>query len=122
MRYAIDKKPIKYTTIRFPAGENKTYKAIAEKENDVIYDWRELIYQMAKDYRKLYHEDDFLLNLATANPQYPDGHTGYEQYYVDMEGFWRELYNPFEREEDEKRNPLEIYNPEDYDTTTHWAK
>jgi len=33
---------------------------------------------MALDYRKYYHDDDFLYNLAQANPQYPDGHTGYE--------------------------------------------
>ena len=23
-----------------------------------------------------------------------DGTTGYESYYTDMEGFWRDLYNP----------------------------
>lgn len=25
---------------------------------------------------------------------YPNGYTGYEQYYIDMEGFWRQLYCP----------------------------
>ena len=69
-----------------------------------IVDWREIIYQMAKDYRKYYHSDDnFLFNIAQNNlDYYPSGKTGYEQYYIDMEGFWRDLYNP---------NPdIEFYN------------
>ena len=57
-------------------------------------DWRELIYQMALDYRKLGHSDDFLYDLFQANPSFVNGKTGYEQYYIDLEGFWRELYNP----------------------------
>lgn len=57
-------------------------------------DWRELIYQMALDYRKLGHTDDFLYDLYQANPHFINGKTGYEQYYIDLEGFWRELYNP----------------------------
>jgi hypothetical protein len=36
---------------------NKPYRV------DEGCDWRELIYQMALDYRKLYHDDDFLYNL-----------------------------------------------------------
>jgi hypothetical protein len=76
---------------------------------------------MAKDYRKCYHNDDFLINVAQANPQYPTGRTGYEQYYIDMEGFWREIYNKFEREEDNQRNVLEKYDKEDY-LENGWAK
>lgn len=39
------------------------------------------------------------ISLTTAikdqNPFfYPSGYTGYEQYYVDLEGFWRQIYNP----------------------------
>ena len=64
------------------------------------WDWRELIYQMALDYRKHNHDDDFLLNLADANPNhYPTGKTGYEPYYIDLEAFWRELYNPSPEEQ-----------------------
>ena len=83
MRYAIDRKPT-------------TYKSLIDKKTYSIdkWDWREIIYRMALDYRKYYHDDDFLYNLSKANPQYPDGHTGYEQYYTDLEGFWRTLYNP----------------------------
>lgn len=85
MRYAIDHKPTKYHSLL----DDKDYTT-----DD--WDWRELIYRMALDYRKYYHNDDFLYNLAQANPQYPDGHTGYEQYYTDLEGFWRLLYSPLE--------------------------
>jgi hypothetical protein len=36
-----------------------------------------------------------LFKVATANKEiYPTGETGYEQYYIDMFSFWRELYNP----------------------------
>ena len=64
-----------------------------------LVDWREIIYQMAIDYRKHYHEDDFLINLNDNNilnnrPLYEGGRTGYEQYYIDMEGFWRQVFNP----------------------------
>jgi hypothetical protein len=45
---------------------------------------------MAKDYRKWNHLDNFEVLIAKANPDlYPRGKTGYEQYYVDLEGFWR---------------------------------
>ena len=83
MRYAIDRKPT-------------TYKSLIDKKTYSIdkWDWREIIYRMALDYKRYYHDDDFLYNLSKSNPQYPDGHTGYEQYYTDLEGFWRTLYNP----------------------------
>ena len=60
-----------------------------------FYDWRELIYQMAKDYTKYGHLDDFQQRVARENPDaFPNGITGYEQYYTDLEGFWRQIYNP----------------------------
>lgn len=71
------------------------------------YDWRELIYQMALDYYKCGQDEDFRMRLAQANPQFPLGYTGYEQYYVDMQGFWRQLYDP---------NPEAIY--EEIDAST----
>lgn len=89
MRYAIDEKPQKYHSLI----DDKDYTTDE-------YDWRELIYRMALDYRKYYHDDDFLYNIAQANsrwedgPLYITGRTGYEQYYIDMEGFWRLLYDP----------------------------
>ena len=58
-------------------------------------DWRELIYQMALDYQKHHLDEDYYIKLSNLNyGNYQNGKTGYEQYYVDMEGFWRQLYNP----------------------------
>ena len=83
------------------------------KHNAQLHDWRELIYQMAKDYRRYNHNlgiegDEFFLDLSDRNPWYPTGKTGYEQYYIDLEGFWRELYDPF---------PTDLAK---YDPITHW--
>ena len=73
-----------------------------------IVDWREIIYQMALDYYALNHDDNFHLNLFHNNDltefNVPriysiDGRTGYEQYYHDIEGFWRTLYVPLEERE-----------------------
>ena len=105
MRYAIDTKPIQYTSIQVADEEveeynqkyntnlkgqiSKTYSTI---ENSAV-DWREIIYQMALDHFKYGHLDDFELKLQEANPnEYPTGLTGYEQYYTDLLGFWRQLY------------------------------
>lgn len=77
-------------------------------ENNLkLVDWREIIYQMALDYfkysnadtedkkSKLPVQDVFLQRVRENNPlQYPSGYTGYEQYYTDLQGFWRQLYNP----------------------------
>jgi hypothetical protein len=50
---------------------------------------------MAKDYYKYAHIlDDFEYRLIQANPQYPTGKTGYENYYIDLISFWRDLYDP----------------------------
>lgn len=63
--------------------------------NYQIVDWREIIYQMAVDYYKYNTQDDFLSLIREKNIRYyPSGYTGYEQYYQDMEGFWRDtLYD-----------------------------
>ena len=83
MRYAIDLKPTSY----------KSFDGIEYKIDN--YDWRELIYQMAKDYYKHSGEEDFAMRLAEMNfPNYPTGKTGYESYYQDLQGFWRDIYNP----------------------------
>lgn len=142
LRYAIDKKPTYYKTLRGDAygttmfrdqirdeitkevhremdivindNPNFTYindgmdynetinRRVKEKLKDIIIvDWREIIYQMAIDYRRFNHCDDFGLKVQEVNGKqfdgkyiYPRGVTGYEQYYVDMEGFWRQIYCP----------------------------
>ena len=101
-RYAIDKKPIFYKNfdgICYVADKN-LYNTILNQNfynNDLLsfVDWREIIYQMSIDYYNHNHEDDFLYILAKNNQNYyPNGITGYERYYVDLNGFWRDLYNP----------------------------
>ena len=50
---------------------------------------------MALDYYRYNMLSDFELRLAEANKDYyPSGRTGYESYYSDMQGFWRQLYYP----------------------------
>lgn len=121
LRYAIDKKPTYYKTLRGDAYGTTTFidqirnqitkeahkeetinRRIEEKLKDIIIvDWREIIYQMAIDYRRFNHCDDFGLKVQEVNGKqfdgkyiYPRGITGYEQYYVDIEGFWRQIYCP----------------------------
>lgn len=96
LRYAIDTKPSYYKSYN---GIIYTTQEI-DDENVHVCDWRELIYQMALDYRQHNHDDDFLIRIRENNGvddegewRYPTGYTGYEQYYVDMEGFWRQLYD-----------------------------
>lgn len=66
-----------------------------------IVDWREIIFQMAKDYYLHNHDDDYEIMLNRNNTisqfnirLFEHGRTGYEQYYHDIEGFWRLLYAP----------------------------
>ena len=115
MRYAIDKKPLRYQQIYFNESdrdyaENKyvveqyntrygTTLALRTQDEAKLFtaetsDWREVIYQMALDYYKYNMLDNFELLVARYNPEYPTGQTGYEKYYIDLQGFWRQLYNP----------------------------
>ena len=56
---------------------------------------------MSVDFYKHGQDENFLYNIIDANKAdglYTDGTTGYEQYYLDLNGFWRELYNPENKE------------------------
>ena len=107
LRYAIDLKPTSYTQILVEEGNsdidtyNEKYGTSLKCQPDPKtfsvsdgWDWREIIYQMALDYYKYNHLDDFEIRLIKANPQYQTGQTGYEAYYIDLQGFWRQLYDP----------------------------
>jgi hypothetical protein len=48
---------------------------------------------------------------------YPTGRTGYEQYYIDLSSFWRDLYDPHITSSDE--NYDDYYHGEN---NTHWNK
>lgn len=73
MRVAIDEKPSIYKN--YVSNEYEGSLPTDAKRRD----WRELIYQMALDSMNGYHKGE---------------RTGYEQYYADLLGFWRQLYNP----------------------------
>lgn len=85
IRYAIDKKPVFY---KRTDGEEKEYNV----NNGV--DWREIIYQMADDYFTNHTlGNQFYKKLIENNPNCINGNTGYEQYYTDIYGFWRNIYD-----------------------------
>lgn len=109
MRYAIDKKPVYYKALN---GEEYYTNQYINANEQYVVDWREIIYQMALDYfagqgcslenpvflsdsnYSLTDPDQFLYEVGKRNPEYyPTGYTGYEQYYTDMQGFWRQLYD-----------------------------
>ena len=105
MRMAIDDKPQYYKSFNGVAYYTKNIsQKITKNDNDcLVGDWREIIYQMALDYYKNNSQDDFYVKLRQNNTikingeitqLYPDGRTGYERYYTDMEAFWRQLYIP----------------------------
>ena len=122
LRCAIDEKPEKY--ISFDGTEYSTE----------LWDWRELIYQMALDYLNHNHDDDFEVILYRNNPSYKFGRTGYEQYYEDLVGFWRYLYNPFPPTEEDYNKQVyfsladavkaynEIYITDATDDTLYWNR
>lgn len=114
-RYAIDKKPMYYKTLQgkvyYTKDYSQNYQIPNNNDNYLLVDWRELIYQMALDYfaaqgcsknnplliegGQMIHPENMLYEIGRRNPTYfPTGYTGYEQYYTDLQGFWRQLYNP----------------------------
>lgn len=103
-QYVNQGKPVYIYNPKFPTMESLTEEEMAlfeaEWAEDVknlqyaCVDWREIIYQMALDYYQHNEEENFLSTLANNNSSYPSGMTGYEQYYIDLQGFWRQLYNP----------------------------
>ena len=80
------------------------YKDLKDEDGKpvlVITEWREIIYQMALDYYAYNQLNNFSSRIIEANKdiddksfKYLDGTTGYEQYYTDIQGFWRQLYDP----------------------------
>ncbi len=114
------------------------------EEKYFIVDWREIIYQMALDYYQHNHDDDFEVQLQMNNHKvfyknifdknnsliktdaveyrpYERGRTGYEQYYHDIEGFWRLLYAPKDflddYTEDQSKYPNQVVNIENFYST-----
>ena len=124
-RYAIDKKPTQYRSL--PYYKDGVLNE-SHKYTTTDYDWRELIYQMAIDFYRHNQESDYLLKLEEYNPEFIDGKTGYEQYYSDLQGFWRQLYNPMKTDNDKllaEIGGFEYYNSEGSDgkgNDAYWNK
>ena len=79
-------------------------------DNHACVDWREIIYQMACDYREYNNQVDYYNRLKDNNKHLVrNGQTGYEKYYTDLEGHWREIYNP-KPPAIYTREPFEIIN------------
>ena len=119
-RYAIDIKPEEYRSIEITEDDISGYNAAHSESpmktqesklySDQEYDWRELIYLMALDYYHYGQLDNFTAKVAYYNPIYPTGITGYEQYYIDLQTFWRQLYNPDpDNEEDFIQDTSSLY-------------
>lgn len=104
LRYAIQDKPTYYK--KYAPNKADIYEEyytkdyvladkLSKKESAHEVDWREIIYQMAKDqYKWQYQDKDFLVKLQQQNPQCANGITGYENFYIDIISFWREVYDP----------------------------
>ena len=89
---------------------NKDYYILAEDSKSYVYtnesdevdanktkvDWRELIYLMARDYYQHNEFPDFFQQIQANNPWCKNGKTGYETFYMDLQGFWRQIYNAAE--------------------------
>ncbi len=92
VRYAIHKKPERYCSLPYYKDGNLKERSYLYTSQD--YDWRELIYRMAIDFYRHNQDSSYLIKLEELNPGFVKGKTGYEQYYSDMQAFWRQLYNP----------------------------
>lgn len=106
-----------------------TIKENAKKSGGLVVNWREIIYQMAKDYYNYANNPKYnfiqVLYQNNKNILQSDYSTGYETFYTDLLGFWRYLYyNPilenidFSLEENTSYN----YTYLDYSIETYWNK
>lgn len=103
--------------VLMPKPESLTDDQEYYVEDDTIvyttenYDWRELIYQMAIDFFQHNEDVNFGYRLMAINPFMTSSKTGYEQYYADIQGFWRQIYNPNPDEEEKDK----------FNEKTHWS-
>lgn len=108
LRYAIDIKPqMYYSYTEKKLYVSNLYEFITNNGKKLVgqYDWRELIYQMAKDnLNKTKVDDSDIYELLTDEErEWYDSlrktlleeqsfNTGYDAYYADMLAFWPQLY------------------------------
>ena len=81
----------RYQILYFTLGNNQDKFSEVQAEHYV--DWRELIYQMAKDFHAHGQDSDYIYQMRLRNPVlFQKGKSGYEQYYTDIMGFWPDVY------------------------------
>lgn len=87
---------------------NKEFEEAMNSGKINLVDWREIIYQMAVDYYKYNQNEDYSYWIRKNNSKvyykdetktkmvdyYSSGETSYEIFYSDIQGFWRQLYDP----------------------------
>ena len=102
---------------------------LCEQGGGLVVDWRELIYQMAKDYYNYAnnpkYDYNYILRQNNKDILQLDDTTGYEVFYTDLLGFWRQLYyNPLLEniEFDIEENTNYLYTYLDYVPETCWNK
>lgn len=96
----------RYNIFYYTAGQVGDYLEEIQGENYV--DWRELIYQMAKDFHAHGQESDYVYQMRLRNPtMFQNGKSGYEQYYTDLMGFWPDVYRYTITIQDEFQKPVE---------------
>lgn len=82
----------RYEVLYYDANE-KANNIISDATVEFYVDWRELLYQMAKDFHAHGQDSDYIYQMRLRNPElFAKGKTGYEQYYTDIMGFWPDLY------------------------------
>ena len=122
VRYAVHKKPERYCSLPYyKDGKLKERSYVYTSQN---YDWRELIYRMAIDFYRHNQDSSYLIKLEELNPEFVKGKTGYEQYYSDMQAFWRQLYspNPTEWEIDQYGEYYDINGSDGKGNDAYWNK
>lgn len=102
------------------------YKKVSSDMRRMVVDWREIIYQMAIDY---YNNTQDIREIIVDNGEnakyYPQGITGYEMFYIDLQGFWRQLYNPIAMFQEGMETSIPIPGSVSngiYYTDTCWSK
>ena len=92
--YFVDWREIIYQmALDFFAGQGCSEENPLYIAKDLYDDFGNMLSE--KEYYPMTDPDHFLYEVGQRNPYYyPTGYTGYEQYYTDMQGFWRTLYNP----------------------------
>lgn len=103
------------------------YDTVKREEIDLVVDWREIIYQMAKDYYNYANNPkfdyDYELLQNNSDILQLDNSTGYEVFYTDLLGFWRQLYyNPLLEKIDYsiEEDTAYAYTYLDYSPSTYW--